>query len=157
MILHWLSVNNIFGYSPIDSTRQSRTFWRQKKGLFKSQMYVEEKLDAGRMKKNDLTLPIWNILKNRLFQLKESMLQVVRIDSMRPIKTRKESHYFKISIIQHLQVKKGELTLCQRCTGNSGSSRLQIIVATKPLRGVSCYQAPRSMTFPDIRSSSQLT
>ena len=61
----------------------------EKEGRSKSQISVE--LDASRIKENDPTLPTWSTLKTRLFLLKESTLQVVRADSMRPIKTRKEN------------------------------------------------------------------
>ena len=38
-----------------------------------------------------------------------------------------------------------------------GSSRLLILITTKPLRGVPCHQGPRSMAFPDTRLSPQIT
>ena len=62
-------------------------------------------------------------------------------------------HPFEISIIPHLQVMKGGLTPCQRCTGNSGSSRLQIVVATKPLRGVSCHHSSHSLASSNFDGS----
>ena len=53
---------------------------KEKEGQSKRQISVE--LDASRMKRNDPTLPTWNTLKTRLFQLKEFTLRVVHPDTM---------------------------------------------------------------------------
>ena len=61
--------------------------YQRKEGRTKHQISVQL-ISASRMKKNDPMLSTWNTLKTRLFQFKESTLQEVRTDSLRPIKTR---------------------------------------------------------------------
>ena len=81
----------VFEHSPIDFTRQKLRETTVKEGVSKRQMSAQ--LSASKVKKNDPTLPTWNTWKtiNRLFQFKESTLQVVRTDNTRSnFKTRKK-------------------------------------------------------------------
>ena len=48
------------------------------------------------------------------------------------------------------------LSLAVAVQEKSGSSRLQIVLVTKPLRRVPCHPALRPMACPDIRLSPQL-